>query len=134
MSFCLGRRSHSERRAMRYVSGGAAILFGLMAAVQFNDPDPYVWVLAYGAAAVGSALYAGGVFPRRAAAILCGGYVLGILILLPRVWASSPFRAEQMMGLAEAAREIGGLALAAGWMGVLAVWGAPASDRGGSDE
>jgi hypothetical protein len=119
---------------MRYVSGGVAILFGLMAAVQFNDPDPYVWVLAYGAAAVGSALYAAGAFPRRPAAILCGGYVLGILILLPQVWASSLFQAEEMMGLAEVAREIGGLALAAGWMGVLVVWGGPTSDRAGSGE
>lgn len=92
-----------------------------MAALQYNDPDPYVWGTVYGLAAVCSVLFVVNALPRRAAAIICGGYIIGGIVLLPRVVGVGVFGPQEMMGLTEATREIGGLALAATWTGALAL-------------
>jgi len=110
---------------MRAASGGVALLFGTMAALQYNDPDPFVWGGAYGLAAVCSALFAADALPARAAAAVCGAYLVGGLALLPRVAGVGVLGPREMMGLTEAIREIGGLALAAGWTGAMAIWGPP---------
>ena len=44
-----------------------SLLFTSLAIVQFNDPDPLVWVLLYGLVAVFFALAALGRLPRRVA-------------------------------------------------------------------
>jgi len=105
---------------MRTASGLAALLFGVMAAVQINDPDPYLWTTVYGAAAICSALFVVDALPRWLGAAICGGCGLGLLVLLPRVVGGGIFGPQEMMGLTEATRELGGLTLAAVWTGVLA--------------
>ncbi len=37
---------------MKYLNAFLALVFALFAAVQYNDPDPVVWMLAYGAVCV----------------------------------------------------------------------------------
>jgi Ca2+/Na+ antiporter len=51
------------------------IVFIIFAGLQYNDPDPYVWIPIYGYAAVLCAMAARGRFHRRA-------YVIGILVYL----------------------------------------------------
>jgi hypothetical protein len=96
-----------------------------MAALQYNDPDPYVWVTVYGLAAVCSVLFAADALPRRVAAAVCGAYLIGGLVLAPRVMGVGVFGPQEMMGLTEATREIGGLTLAAAWTGAMAIGGRP---------
>jgi hypothetical protein len=111
---------------MRIASGIVAVLLASAALVQANDPDPALWMGAYGAAAVCSGLYAVGRPPVRLAiggAAACG---LGALYLLGRVVWAGAFLDEtgaEMIGVVEEGREMLGLWLVASWTSVLAWWG-----------
>ena len=62
----------------RLAFGTAALLFVFAASVQFNDPDPWFWVLAYGlGAGVGAAEAVGWRPPKFAT----GGFALAGLVL-----------------------------------------------------
>jgi hypothetical protein len=60
-----------------------ALLFAWSAYVQWNDPDPVVWILAYGAVAACCALAAFGRRPRAAITVLLAGLVVWMLWLSP---------------------------------------------------
>lgn len=51
------------------------VVFVIFAGLQYNDPDPYIWMPIYGYGAVLCAMAASGRFHRRA-------YVIGILVYL----------------------------------------------------
>ncbi len=51
------------------------VVFVIFAGLQYNDPDPYIWMPIYGYSAVLCAMAARGHFHRRA-------YVIGILVYL----------------------------------------------------
>ena len=92
----------------RIASGVAALLFGICAAVQYNDPDAARWIAAYGAACVVSVLAAAG-RPVKAASLALGAiYLVWAAVLLPGVIASGDVTGEQ-------GREAGGLLIAACW-------------------
>lgn len=116
----------------RVLNGLMTILFAAAAVVQFNDPDPALWIAIYGAAALCSALFLFGQCPRWMAATLSGAYTLGVLYLLAQVFGMVGFldpTGQGMMGVTEPGREMMGLLLTAAWTGVLARWGqAPGSD------
>lgn len=100
------------------------ILFAAAAAVQYNDPDPALWMAAYGAAAVCCALFWVGWRTRTLAAVLSGAYALGALYLLTRVFGMTGFldpTGQEMIGVTEPGREMVGLLLTAGWTGLLAL-------------
>jgi hypothetical protein len=115
------------------VRGFAAVLvlmFGFSAAVQWNDPDPWIWIAMYGAATVVAALYAAG---KRAP------IPAGIVVAVAGVWAATlapawgrtsfgdAFGHMGMVDLAaEEARECLGLALVAGLTALLAWKARPA--------
>ena len=99
-------------------------LFLLSVAVQYNDPDPWLWMPIYGVAAVLAALCAAGrlpFWPNAAALVL----YLGLFA----VWAPSlrgarreAFESFHMQAAAdEEPREAGGLALCALWSAVQTV-------------
>lgn len=101
--------------------------FFLSALVQYNDPDPLLWMLMYGLAAGACLLFATG---RLHFWISVGLGVLALgwsLALLPGVLGSGEsLSAEAVFGTTEMinervelVREIGGLLLVAGWMLVL---------------
>ena len=116
---------------MKVTNSIMAFLFMLSVAVQFNDPDPLVWVLVYAAAAIACVLYA---FQRL------NWLVPAVIALVSSLWAvylfpemignindsslSDIFNFFNMKTLGtELIREIGGLLIIVVWMIVLAVAG-----------
>ena len=46
-----------KKRILKIFASLFAVLFLVSAGLQYNDPDPYLWYLIYGVAAVASVLY-----------------------------------------------------------------------------
>lgn len=97
---------------MRYVAICMAVVFSAFAAVQYNDPDAWVWVSLYGLAVVASVLAACGRYTLLPLAGLVA-YASGFVILAPAIDANW-YDIEE-------AREALGLAIAALAMAVLLV-------------
>jgi len=101
------------------------LMFLMSVAVQYNDPDPYVWMAIYSAAAVACFLSLRGRLPRGLPMVIALVAILWATTILPRVLGKVPFfdmLAEWEMkdiGIEES-REMYGLFIVAGWMLVLA--------------
>ena len=96
--------------------------FMYAAVVQYNDPDPALWIIAYGSAALGCALYLIGRFPTRLGILVSGACLLGALYLLMQDIAPGGFwdpTGREMVGIREPGREMVGLFIVAGWTGLL---------------
>lgn len=95
---------------MRYVYIAVALLFLGFCAVQYNDPDPLLWIAIYGYTAILTGLAAFGIHtPLTVPGVII--YLAGFFILFPSVnagWYDS-----------EEGREAFGLLLSALWMGFL---------------
>lgn len=111
---------------MRWLDGIFALLFLLAVAVQWNDPDPALWMVGYGVAAgLSLAGYFGRfpVFPNLLAGL---GFALWFLSLAGSL-AGAPVAAftsfEMRAASHEEPREAVGLLLAAGWTFALALRG-----------
>lgn len=115
----------------RIIAGLFAALFVWAGIIQFNDPDPFLWVLIYGAAAACLLLVALNKPPPFP--------VMGGLAVVAAVWSiwlavivfgsgevKQMFPDEEQTGWvivdAEEGREMGGLAIVAGVVGGFAVW------------
>lgn len=61
----------------------ATLLFGLMAAIQWNDPDPLYWIAVYAAVAVVTAAAVVGRRLPRFALVALGAATAGALIAVP---------------------------------------------------
>jgi len=61
----------------------ATLILALMAAIQYNDPDPLYWILVYGAAAVVTGAAVTGRRMPRFALITLGALIAGMLISVP---------------------------------------------------
>jgi hypothetical protein len=108
-------------RAFRACAGVMCALFLLSVAVQYNDPDPWLWMPLYGLAAGLAGLGAAGRLPLRANAAagvlylaLFAWWAPTLLEARPEAFESFHMRAPED----EAPREAGGLALCALWSGV----------------
>lgn len=108
---------------MRRAAGFFALLFTASAALQWNDPDPVAWILAYLVAAALSVAAAMGQRFVVLNAIAGLGFGIGFAQLagtLPGA-DSAAFTSFQMQSAShEEPREAIGLALCAGWSFVLA--------------
>jgi hypothetical protein len=100
-------------------------MFLFSVAVQYNDPDPLLWMTVYGLAALACLVW----LRRPAHWLLPGALGLATLVwagtlaprVLGRVAFGELFEAWEMKDLrVEEARELGGLLIVAGWMSVLA--------------
>lgn len=110
------------RIAVHIVNGLMLVLFATAAIVQYNDPDPALWVGVYGVAALACALFMAGRLPTWLATVLTGGYVLGGLYLLLPILGPEAFydtTGREMMGVMETGREMMGLLIMAAWTGFL---------------
>lgn len=100
-------------------------LFTTMALIQYNDPDPLLWITAYGLSALCCALFLVGyrsVFFPGIIAVGCG---LGTVYLLLRALGPVGIMdksGQEMMGLTEVFRETLGLLICTSWVGFLSWW------------
>lgn len=94
--------------------------------VQFNDPDPLRWILAYGVGAAfsGFAAATGRVPVRLVAGWAFACVVFALLDAAFGVGQTDPMGGFPHWGAlrGEVTREVLGLLLMAGWMAILAVW------------
>jgi hypothetical protein len=113
------------------------LLFATAAVVQYNDPDPALWITVYGIGAVCSALYAVGRLPvllSRSVAILClAGALYWLVDILFGPLSFIDPTGQAMMGLVEETRELLGFLLTGGWTGVL-TWQEQRRVRPAADE
>ncbi|NBB74564.1 MAG: hypothetical protein GVY35_12910 [Bacteroidetes bacterium] len=110
------------RLAVQIVNGLMLLLFATAAVVQYDDPDPALWVGLYGVAALACALFMANRLPAWLAGVLTGAYVLGGLYLLLPILGPEAFydtTGQEMMGLMEESREMMGLLIMAAWTGFL---------------
>lgn len=68
---------------MKLVNIILALLFTLFAIVQYNDPDPWLWIGVYSFIAIISGLAAAKIYPSWLIRIGLAGCVIGLGILLP---------------------------------------------------
>lgn len=98
--------------------------FTLFAALQLNDPDPWLWIPIYAAPAVLSGFALAGRLPRWAPIGVAACAVLGTLPLLPAGLHAAPVKIVTDLAMHEAgveeAREALGLLIVAAWATVLA--------------
>lgn len=113
----------------RVAQGVGALLFLFSATLQLNDPDPWAWIPAYGAAAVVCVLGAAGrSVPWVLPAALSAAYITWAAGLAPDVlgktsWAEMTAHWKMAGSQAsEMGREMGGLLIMAGWMAAIAAW------------
>jgi Transmembrane family 220, helix len=71
-----------------------ALIFLSFAALQYNDPDPLLWIFIYGAMTVICALAVRGKVYKMAILVLGVGYIVYALMLLPSalIWFNSADR------------------------------------------
>jgi len=70
---------------MKIFNGFLTILFILFAAVQFNDPDPIVWMIIYGTVAVISGFAVEGKYNKNVILTVIGICIVWMLTLVPGV-------------------------------------------------
>ena len=120
---------------MRVLSGFCAGIFLLSAAVQWNDPDPLVWITGYLVAAGLSLAACSGripVLPNALAAVVFGLWFLSLAGTIPGA-PSEAFTSFEMRAPAhEQPREAVGLLICAVWTGYLAIRGQQRSTSGSS--
>ena len=108
----------------RILNGVAAALFAFAVVVQYNDPDPLVWVGLYASAcAICVAVAVRGVIPLIPAVAVGGialGWALALAAGVPVAVYTDMFDAWEMKSASiEEARETSGLLIVAAWMATL---------------
>lgn len=112
---------------MRLASWIAFVLFAFAVVVQTNDPDPAIWILAYGIAAASAFASGRGRYFPRASAIASALYLFFAWREAPGNAGGAAASAFSSFGMAsldiEEVRESLGLAICGLWMAVLAAVG-----------
>ena len=112
---------------MKILNWILCFLFLLSAVLQYNDPDPLLWMIMWGAAGIACLLYGIGKLPMwLPVAIGAVGLVWG-LALLPGIirtagdirWNEVFMQAGMSNITVERVREMGGLIIISIWMAVL---------------
>ncbi len=118
-----GRYNLAAMKTLNYLMT-ACFLFSV--AVQYNDPDPLLWMVIYGLAAAACVLAildrGSRVFPAAVGLVALVWALTLVPGVLGRVGFSELFEAFEMKDArVEVAREMGGLLIVAVWMAVLTV-------------
>lgn len=98
---------------MKITSAIMAVLFIAWAAFQYNDPDPFLWILVYGIAALVSVLF---LIKRLPLALPVSFFAIGLIWAL---YLSTQITYEPPLIAIEEWREMMGLVVICIWMGVL---------------
>ena len=104
------------KKSMKIVSAGMTLLFIAWAYYQYNDPDPFVWILVYGVAALTSVLF---LIQRLPLAFTMGYFVVCAAWAL---YTSTQVTYGPPLIQIEEWREMMGLVIVCIWMGVLSWW------------
>ena len=110
---------------MRIAAGIMCAVFVLSAIVQLNDPDPLLWIVLYGAAALLAGAAATGRIPFWPNAVATAVFVVLTFWWLPSLSdaRSQAFTEFKMVDQSdEEPRETVGLAVCAGWSAVQAAY------------
>lgn len=114
------------RIVIHTVNGFMLVLFVLAAVVQYNDPDPLLWIAIYGAGTLCCVLFLMGRLPITLSLPVSALCFAGALYLLARIlFGPGVFFDEagrEMMGIMEPARELLGFLITALWTGFLTWW------------
>ena len=97
------------------------VAFGWFAFLQMNDPDPHLWVTAYGLCALISLTVVFRRAPRNLVLIVAIAFLGWALWLLPQT--------NGLWWQGEVEREVGGLVIAGLWCLVAARWGVSRKHR-----
>ena len=93
-----------------------ALLFLVSAALQYNDPDPLYWTVAYGAAALACGRFALGRGPRTLVWLALGVTLAGVLSTAPGFFAwigsGQSLTGDMSQPFVEQAREFIGIGVA----------------------
>ncbi|MEZ4702736.1 MAG: transmembrane 220 family protein [Rhodothermales bacterium] len=108
---------------LNILSGGMTLLFLVWTYYQLNDVDGEapIWVLAYGATAVLSALYMFNKVSLAPVAIVAGLFVVWALVWISRIQLQSSIFGVDAWMQNEYLRESGGLVVMIVWLGVLSL-------------
>lgn len=105
-----------QLRAFDYVCVVMALFFVYCCVVQYNDPDPYLWVPIYGAAlAISAGRIAKGAFKIPALIVAAGALVYMAAYVVEAVGGYSSADENPMLGMREETREMIGLAIVGIW-------------------
>jgi hypothetical protein len=115
-------------RAMRATNGFFGLVFLASVPVQFNDPDPVVWILAYSSAAAMCLAWDRRRLARAVPVLFALVSCVAAAVILAHLPGDVDVGAAlTQWGMAasgsEELREMGGLTLVALWSGALAVYG-----------
>ena len=110
-----------------FVNRSVGCAFALCVLLQWNDPDPLLWMAFYAAAVAAIFLPTGSPVARPLAALIACVGVGWIVALAPGAGGVDLGDLTASMaakdGVVEVAREIGGISLVVGWMVVLLIRG-----------
>ena len=98
---------------MKFASAVMALLFIAWAAFQYNDPDPFLWILVYGIAALASVLFLIQRLPAAMPIFFCAACLVWAIYLSTQISYEPPLLAIEEW------REMMGLFVICGWMGLL---------------
>ena len=109
---------------LKYANHVMILAFLFSAIVQYNDPDPLIWMAIYGAAMIACLLFALGKLPSYLPAIVASIALVWALSLasqvIGKVGFTELFQAFEMKDeRIEAGREFGGLLIVVFWMSAL---------------
>ena len=110
------------------------LMFVFSVIVQYNDPDPYVWMPVYGAAAIACGLELAHKLKWWMPALIAIATLVWAATIAPHVFGQVPFMdmfgAWEMKNTGvEESREMYGLLIVTGWMIVLAIANRPKARR-----
>ncbi len=111
---------------LKYVNYVMILAFLFSVIVQYNDPDPLVWMVMYGAAMIACVLFALGKLPAYLPVLITSialvwAFSLGAQVI-GKVGFSELFQAFEMKDeRVEVGREFGGLLIIFFWMSVLTI-------------
>ncbi|WP_061247028.1 transmembrane 220 family protein [Leptospira noguchii] len=107
-----------DLRIMKIFSIIAILIWLVFAGLQWNDPDPWLWIPIYMSVVV---LYAGFIiYPAKTKFWFYISWILSILFCAGTVFAASLIQSFSFDD--EVTRETGGLILSAIWSGILGYW------------
>ena len=88
---------------MKYLHALLAFMFVIFAALQYNDPDPYIWIPIYLAMTVVCVLAYLGRFPRITLMVMMVGYLLYSIYYFPGVqeWLEQEDRSQLFSNVAK---------------------------------